>query len=471
LTYPSDWGRTLDGARLFKLPEGRAQLLERYTSSPPSPQFLGLLRQLDELGATAAFAESPYVDFDYRTEFSHLYARSFSPPPDKSERLLFFRGQEFLGFSVIRPLHKPVGRTALMPPVASASAVTCLAPHVIRPYGRRLCVNAYPFMSQDGQYGRCAHAAIWSIARYHHLAHSTPKYSIAAVVEAAGTQESVDRTLPSEGLYLHQVADAFRNLGLPALPYDPENLMSGETVASVVPRYLNSGFPVALNTRSHLTVLVGYGRDRDGSFYVRSDDNREAYERIPSTEGAQDPLGDWQMLLVPLPTRIHVPGELAEIGARQTLLQASGATEATLPIRRMLEADELELQTYAVESGRYKERLPERQSNEVVAHHIRVPASSWVWITEFQRRDVEGPSNVVAEVAIDATSHRTRPEPLFANLPHRCLAWLPEDRVPRALDIGDQGLYTSALRALGRSEFGRSLLEDGAPSEDHDGLS
>jgi hypothetical protein len=444
LTHPPDWGKTLDRPRVYRLPEDQQALRERYLHGGPSPQFEELLSQADSLGATVVFVEVPYVDFDYRAEYSNLYARSFRPPPDKTERLLFFRETKFLGFSALRPSHKPVGRTAISPPPREAPFVTCLAPHAIHPYGRDLPVDAYPFVSQDGQYGRCAHAAIWSIARYHHLRHGTPKVSIAAVVEAAGTREPVDRTFASEGLYLHQVAEAFHGLGLPPIHYDPRQLPLGESLRKVTSRYLNSGFPVALNTHAHLTVLVGYGKEDEQFFFIRSDDNLGAYERVLDSEN--DRLGEWEMLLVPLPARIHVPAELAELAAVKTLREQSGATDKTLPVRRALEAGDFRLRTYAVEAFRYKKLLAARgPGDEVVNHHLLVPAPIWIWVTEFQSRAGKGNERVYAEVAIDATSHRGRPRPVFANFETRCVAWLPEDSGALAKDVQQETPYATAL--------------------------
>lgn len=417
----------------------REELRTRYQAFGASRQLDNLLDVLAQLGATHALVEAPYVDWDYRAEYSQLYSREFNPPSDKAERLLFFAEDTFLGFAVMRPTPKPVGRTALAPPPGIRAAASCLAKHSVRPAGDRHCVDAYPFLSQDGQYGRCAHAAIWSIARYHHLRHGTGKHSIAAVVEAAGTRETIDRTFASGGLHLHEVAGAFRKLGLPALMYDPRKLPKvdrhQETLESVACRYLDSGFPVALNTHAHLTVLTGYGYDGDQIVFVRSDDNVGPYELVHEWRDGTDRLGEWEMLMIPLPGRIHVPSEYAETAARREVDRISGATD-TLWFRQMLKNGELRLRTYAIDSPEYKCALPDRDPQlpeEVVVHHQSVPLASWIWITEFQDASIpaDESAKVLAEVVIDATSHRLNPRPLLANLPDACYAWLPDERAAR----------------------------------------
>jgi hypothetical protein len=444
---PEDWGRTLSRPRAYKLPDAADELYGRYEHGGPSQQLREVLAAAMSRGATAAFIEAPYVDFDYRAEYSNLYARNFVPPPDRCERLLFFAGERFLGFSVMRPTHKTVGRTAIAPPADLERFVCCKATHRVRPYGQPFSVGAFPFISQDGQYGRCAHAAIWAVARYHHLVHRTPKHSIAAVVEAAGTRESVDRTTASDGLYLHEVANALRGLGLPAKAYDPGRPPSpGENLETVVCRYLNSGFPVMVNTPGHLTVLVGYGHDGDDVFFLRSDDNCGTYERVDHPNSADDRLGTWSMMLVPFPARIHVSGEAAEIAAGREFLRLTGVDQATVPWHEAHLEGRLKLRTYAKDAADYKIALAERQPvPEVVLHHRTTPASAWVWVTEFQVRDAGVGESVIGEVVIDATSHPARPRLLMANLPGRCFALLPEERATRQTVVPDLGPYASAL--------------------------
>jgi len=447
---PVDWARALERPRRYLLPEERPALTDRYEALGRSPQLHAVLDDVLQHGASHAIVESPYVDFDYRSEFSHMYSRSFNPPSDKCERLLFFAQNEFLGFAVIRPSHKPVGRTAIAPPPEAEALACCLARHNVRTAGQRLAIEAFPFLSQDGQYGRCAHAAIWSVARYHHLRHGTGRHSIAAVVDAAGTREAVDRTFSSGGLYLHEVARAFHSLGLPTFMYDPAKY-DPESLVKVVCRYLNSGFPVVLNTEAHLTVLTGYGYEDGQIVFLRSDDNLRPYELIRNWED-QDPLRRWEMLLVPLPARIHVPAEAAEIAARRHMDRIAGAAAETLSFRQRLKDGEFRLRTYAVDAAEYKLSLANRDpamTPTIIEHHQSVPLGAWVWVTEFQskQRNLGDRAEVVAEIVIDATSHRARPRPLLANLPGRCVAWLSNEAHPRGREVERLDGYGSALPA------------------------
>ncbi len=76
---PADWGRTLPPQK-FALPDDERALLDRYCGVQSSVQFASVLDYVGDLSADRVYIESPYVDFDYRSEYSNLYARSFDPP-------------------------------------------------------------------------------------------------------------------------------------------------------------------------------------------------------------------------------------------------------------------------------------------------------------------------------------------------------------------------------------------------------
>jgi hypothetical protein len=297
---------------------------------------LGESRQLDRVfevalsaGATSVYLDRPYVDFDYRSDLSHFYGRAHRPPPPEVERLIFATDTEVIGTSVVRPLPQQVGRTLLAPPLQERPYVTCVAEMPVHAFGFRWGASGYPFTSQDGEYGVCAHAAIWSIARYHHLRFGTDRHTTSGIIEAAGLRERPDKTARSEGLWAQDVVRALRGIGLPALQYDVERIPGRETAHTIIHRYLNSGIPVGVLTRQHMMVLIGYGIDEaNRPFYIVSDDNHGAYERMRLvTEEDEEKVKEknpeaeidaWKMLVIPQPGRIHVNGEGAEARAEET---------------------------------------------------------------------------------------------------------------------------------------------------------
>jgi hypothetical protein len=468
---PKGWAAAQRGPQHFDLAGAGAAVRARYRQLGKTPQ-TGDTRQLDTVfnialnaGAERVYVDRPYVDFDYRSDHSHYYGRAFRPPPEATERLIFRSGEKVVGVSVMRPLPRPVGRTVLAPPAQEAPYVTCLARQTVHAFGYEWPVDGYPFTSQDGQYARCAHAAIWSIARYHHLKFNTDRHTISGIIDAAGLRERPDKTAPSNGMYASDIPVAFRNIGLPALQYDiaeiPQSLQ--QRPHDVIRRYLNSGIPVGVQVANHMIVLVGYGETRDGNaFYIVSDDNYGPYERRTLVPSGTD---KWNLLMIPLPGRMHVAGDTAEIRAQQAFgdrIRDQGALADLLARwRDPLRTDELpaapaaetgdgsgpfQVHTYATPSTSYVRGLRRRGvPDELRDHHVFAPKANWLWITEFHDPGEPRERRVLGEIAVDATSMQLDPEPLFGNIDGWAYTWERDDNTPNIARICPGACYASAL--------------------------
>jgi hypothetical protein len=427
---PDDWADPSEGPDWIPLGEGSggwAKLKLRYAWLGDSEAFGRVLRVVGGQ-ATVALVERDYVDADYRDEFANFYAQTFRPLPDRCERLHFFDQprERYLGFTALRPIHdRPVCRTMLDPPASMRADVSCKGRATASPYGFRFAVDGFPFISQDFQYGRCAHAAIWMIAYYHHLANCTPRYFMSDIVLAARAHQDIWRTIPSQGLSFRQITAILHDLKLPAISYDLDRLPQGESAARIAQRYLNSRLPVMLLTPEHATVLVGYGRDENGTLYfVRHDDAKGPY--LPVGDLLADELGEWEALLVPVPGRIYLPGESAEVHARLVLYQELRSREGNAELAAQLDDGTLRCRTYVIDIAEYKRNLRSRGlTDDVVAWHAGISASHWVWVTELQDANAaqQGPECVLGEIVIDATSDSHRPNQLFANLPGWRMRW------------------------------------------------
>lgn len=468
---PKGWAAAQRGPQHFDLASEGAAVRARYRQLGKTPR-TGDTRQLDTVfdialnaGAERVYVDRPYVDFDYRSDHSHYYGRAFRPPPEATERLIFRSGEKVVGVSVMRPLPRPVGRTFLAPPAQQAPYVTCLARQTVHAFGYEWHVDGYPFTSQDGQYARCAHAAIWSIARYHHLKFNTERHTISGIIDAAGLRERPDKTAPSNGMYASDIAAAFRNIGLPALQYDIERIPQTlrEEPHAVIRRYLNSGIPVGVQVADHMIVLVGYGETRDGNaFYIVSDDNCGPYEQRMLVKSGPE---KWNLLMIPLPGRMHVAGDTAEIRAQQAfgdrIRDQAELANLLARWRDPLGTDEppaapaaetgqgpalLEVHTYATPSTSYVSGLRRRRvPDELRDHHVFAPKANWLWITEFHDPDEPPERRVLGEIAVDATSMQLDPEPLFGNIDGRAYIWERDDNTPHIANPCPGARYASAL--------------------------
>jgi hypothetical protein len=454
---PPNWGAPHPGPRRFDLASEGLAVRERYRP-------LGESRQLDRVfevalngGAESVYLDRPYVDFDYRSDLSHFYGRAHRPPPPEVERLIFATDTEVIGASVVRPLPQQVGRTLQAPPLQQRPYVTCIAEMPVHAFGFQWAASGYPFTSQDGEYGVCAHAAIWSIARYHHLRFGTDRHTTSGIIEAAGLRERPDKTARSEGLWAQDVVRALRGIGLPALQYDVERIPGRENAHTIIHRYLNSGIPVGIFTRQHMMVLIGYGVDEaDEPFYIVSDDNHSAYERMrlvteedEMTVKEKDPNAEidaWKMLVIPQPGRIHVNGEGAEARAEETFEDRVRASTGPAKLLEPWLNKKLLTRTYAAPSAEYVSKMAGRGvPDSIRAHHIYAPKGNWLWVTEFQDPTRPDSQLVVGEIAIDATSLQLDPSPIFGNIDGWAYVWEQETDEPSVIELEPSAHYESAL--------------------------
>jgi hypothetical protein len=300
-------------------------------------------------------------------------------------------------------------------------------------FGNKLRVKGAPFMEQDGEFLRCAHAAIWGC---HYSAYKrvlVGRRITAELADLAPALLSADRALPSPGMTLEQVQAVFDATGQPALRYmasrlpevpgvekpvpryDSEKrlLPSGywdTRLFSVICRYLNSGFPVMVINDGHGFNLVGWFRRGDDICFVACDDQRGPYEVINSP--FTDHRAPWRAIIVPLPPKVYLSGEMAEAWGYETL-RVFGLRSPALPSWEALQQSLAEtpkgvsLRTFLRDSRDYKEALLAQGRDPDVIRALRLARlPHYVWVVEAHNRELRsaGRPSVVAEVVFDPHS-------------------------------------------------------------------
>lgn len=432
---PGDWSDVARGPARFVLPSpGWRELSLRYHGMRPAPPLKEIFFvTVGRENPTHALLESGYVDEDFRDEFISFYAKTYRDLPRRCERLHFFDDREghredYLGYMVIRPIiGRPVCRTMLRPPARLARHVSCVARYSTTPWGYRKHVDSFPFMSQDAQFGSCAHAAIWMIALYFHLRFKRPRYHLSDLVRSASEHHDFHPSVPSGGLTPRQVSAVLHDLDMTPVIYAFDQLKDlPESPEAIACRYLNSGLPVMLLTengeRRHAQVLIGYGRDDEGLFFVFHDDQRGPY--LETRQLSED--ADWQALVIPLPGKIYLSGEVAVSWARHTILEMAAEHGHLSGLATGLENGELRLQPYVSEVADYKQGLRRREAHhDVVVWHTGISTSHWLWVIELQDREAarRGAVCVLGEIVFDATSDDQWVNALFGNLPGLTMHW------------------------------------------------
>lgn len=402
--------------------------------------------------------EERYIDADYRSDFSAFWSKRFEVPSPYARRLHFFRaavspGQlaqlpkrvrdTYLGYSVLRPgpyYDGRIGRTVLAPPQQLAKATLVTIRDEVSLYGNDLSVTGVPFLEQDGEFLRCAHAAIWGC---HYIAYKrglVGRRLTAELAEMTPQLLSPERSLPSRGMLLEQIQAVFDATGQPALRYIFDQLPTvpgvenpGETMRlknagrpagewdprlfSVVCRYLNSGFPVMVTNASHGWNLVGWFWQNGKIRFVACDDQVGPYEVIDSP--FTDSRRPWLSVMVPLPPKVYMSAEIAETWGHQRLREfglRSGAPPRWRDLAQALAAQpkEVSLRTFLRDSRRYKAQLSAQGRPSDVVQALRFAGlPNFVWVVEVHDRslrEARRPS-VIAEVLFDphSSDHMHRP--------------------------------------------------------------
>jgi hypothetical protein len=451
-------------------------LLNRYGEEEASP--------LAEIFAVArsnrcqtVIEENRYVDPDYRSEYSEFWSKRFEGRPAFSRRLHFFATRipdgeihrlrsdraAYLGYAVLKPVGKPdgsgrVGRTVLVPPRRLRKARLVLATDHVSLFGTRLTVRGAPFYQQDGEFLRCAHAAVWMCHYHAHLRDLVARQPTARLAAFCPAGVSEERDLPSPGLSLSQIQTIFAETGQPALFYglrkmpDVEGIRSPpeldeeeETrepglwdtrLFSVVCRYLNAGFPVMIGSEDHAFVIFGWYREGGRIRFVVADDQIGPYQVIGSPFTHKH--APWQCLMVPLPPKVYLTGEAAE-SAAQVLLRATGSKKGTLPeweqLVRRIEDGQISFRTFLRSNHEYKAAVGGQRRGEETTRALRLARlSHWVWVVEAHDRMARegGRPSVLAECVFDSTSGDKEPKLSALSLPGLSIVVPPDDGKPES---------------------------------------
>jgi hypothetical protein len=407
---------------------------------------------------------------------------SDTPPPDGGKSL----SDLYLGFVVVRPIRQgPIGRTVLKFPKLKDGLFVRPAARAdfnVHLLGTKLKVSGAPFIQQDRRIGACAQAAIWMAARAVHARHNhTHWHSIAEITELATTptdaELSLDLPAGSTGLNPIHMIRALKGMGhQPLFQYfgekkkadcnkdENEGSESPATdpppaePAEVIFRYLDSGLPVIVGMTSredniaHAIAAVGYvevtgARCRPGATYdtfvrafVVHDDQRGAYRYMPLTDADIAHLPNAHLLkhgdkvltadkfishiFVPLPSRVYLRAENADIVARDFLDQQVGAPISNIAdmasdpnakqsirdFHQRIRDKNLVRRTYLTSAGRYRHHFAKGSLNEMIKSElITRQLPHFVWVTELMDPDAAqtapgGPRPILGHIVINATS-------------------------------------------------------------------
>ena len=132
--------------------------------------------------------EGDFEDTVYRDANYTYFSRKFTRYERNCKRLSFFKGElvpsslyhfssetdrllqeRFIGICVLRPVrYGEIGKTVLAPgKLRLPGCYLRTAPFTFSVLGRHLCVEGFPFSSQDTETMSCAEVTVWSILEYY----------------------------------------------------------------------------------------------------------------------------------------------------------------------------------------------------------------------------------------------------------------------------------------------------------------
>lgn len=455
------------------------RLVAFYTGGHGNRQLERIFDIARQHGVRSVVIERRYIDADWRSEHARFYGGTFRRYPSVCHRLHFFTVEvprdldnltqlqdAYRGYSVMRPLpFSPVGRTMIEPPAELAGATRAEGKETVSLFGWPLDIRAMPFISQDAQYLRCAHASIWMVLRHAHLVHGVPVKLPEDIQAACVGGLVVGRQLPSAGLSVPQMLAGMSRLGLSPGQLDvpkPGSDAPPLTLYGIVCRYLNSELPPIVVSHSHAWVVVAWKRTPSpghGELTLwRHDDAAGPYIRIDDPWKEPCPAHQpWAWILTPMLQKMYIDAERAETTGDHWLSQALASTVGQfVGAKRAAAADKLTYRTFAVLASDYKKRLSKRNIDSELAKLYRLAhMPRYVWIVEAVDRTAReaGQPDVLGEMILDATMSE------YADIRDRGLVALhledfaftqgPDHRLTQVLDVGSTEPYISDLLARG----------------------
>lgn len=270
--------------------------------------FKELASYLEALGTKTIVIEDPYVDRDFLEDYVAYFARCFTDDYSRyCRRLHFFtcgltkqqlrhamlhedspvRGllqEHYLGFLVVRPLPRPIGRTCLVPlnTEDSGSSFPLCTTFKANLFGIPLRVVTVPFQEQDGVVALCATSSLWTAFQItgRTFLHRTPSPNEITMLAATQTQRQ-QRIFPNDGLMVEQMVQALSSLGLEAHYYNGQSnrqrAVDWRLFRAKVYAYTNASIPPLWLGRvgdlgKHAVVITGYHRKGKADDILVSDE-------------------------------------------------------------------------------------------------------------------------------------------------------------------------------------------------------
>ena len=361
--------------------------------------------------------EGIYVDSVYRDSYYDYYSRNY------------------LGFLVIRPLIKCIGRNVISPKAKCApkdEIRICKVKVDASCLGIKLKAEGFPHASQDNETMTCAQTTIWTLLEYYGNKYTYYHPTLPTEIESILEPFSYERQLPSKGLTYNQISVALRNLG-----FGPKIYQTGGTREEIrhfhqlMACYIESGVPLAVALTDnkekigHAIVCIGtkkvdkhevvkhpvkVGTKTVFSWndtmadvgFVFNDDNLPCYQEATLANPAKNyidrGLTRWSnvkvsQFIAPLYHKVYMEADTAIALSEQIV-------GSVIPV-----GDGLVMRTLLTSSRTFREHITKMVSlpNDHRLALLGIPMPKFVWVTELSTPDEFYQDKVSTLLLLDAT--------------------------------------------------------------------
>lgn len=414
--------------------------------------------------------EDYYVDSVYRDSYYDYYSTKHSSYGKFCLRMSFFKPafnkivdfadesnikENYLGFLVIRPLIKCIGRNVI-PPEAKISSKNniriCRVKVDTSCLGVKLKAEGFPHASQDNETMTCAQTTIWSLLEYYGNKYSYYRPTLPTEIEEILEPFSYERQLPSKGLTYNQISVALRNFG-----FGPRIYQSGNTPESVarfrmlLACYIESGIPLAVALTNgkigHAVVCIGTENINAGDVinhpvqlgtkrlfswndtvasanFVFNDDNWPCYQVATLSQPVQNYIAagsnKWNgvqvsQFIAPLYHKVYMEADTAIALSEQIVRSVIPGGDGKV------------MRTLLTSSRSFREHITRMTSlsNEQRLGLLGIPMPKFVWVTELSTPDEFFNGKASTLLLLDATGSK------MANLSRNIILLLSDGLIYR----------------------------------------
>ncbi len=234
-------------------------------------EIISILKQKIGTKCSAIIIEYPYYEKDYLSTYYTFYSKQHYAHSKVCHRLHFLSGEindlkerEYYGYISLREgiKNSKLGKTYLSPKLLlpeNVKAYLMLDSFSANVYGRKLYVNAFPWMRQETDVSVCAHVAMWSILRYFGNRYKAHRDTVMGEI-VDSVQNEKGRKIPSHGLSPDQIVNTLDLYNFSPVLLGDEFHKLHYFINEII-AYIESGIPVVatMNRKRHAITLFGHG--------------------------------------------------------------------------------------------------------------------------------------------------------------------------------------------------------------------